>query len=67
MTYTRFLAFSVAGALLWVGLLVPAGYLFGDIPAVREHFSWVTLAIVVLSLLPIAVEYAVQRLRRQPR
>jgi len=64
VTYTRFLAFSVSGALLWVGLLVSAGYLFGGIPAVREHFSWVILAIVVLSLLPIAVEYAMQRRRR---
>jgi membrane-associated protein len=64
MTYMRFLAFSVAGALLWVGLLVSAGYLFGGNPAVQEHFSWVILAIVVLSLSPIAVEYAVRRLRR---
>ena len=64
MAYTRFLAFSVAGALLWVGLLVSAGYLFGGMPGVKDHFSWVILAIVVLSLLPIAIEYAVQRLRR---
>ena len=64
MAYPRFLAFSVAGALIWVGLLVSAGYFFGGIPAVRDHFSWVILAIVVLSLLPIAVEYAVRRLRR---
>jgi membrane-associated protein len=66
MAYGRFLAFSVAGALFWVGLLVSAGYLFGDIPAVKQHFSWVILAIVVLSLLPIAVEYVVRRLRRSP-
>lgn len=61
--YLRFLAFSFAGALIWVGLLVSAGHFFGGIPAVRDHFSWVVLAIVALSLLPIAVEYAVQRLR----
>jgi membrane-associated protein len=64
MRYARFLAFSVAGALLWIGLLVPAGYLFGGIPAVQENFSWVLLAIVALSLSPIAIEYAVHRLRR---
>lgn len=63
MAYLRFLAFSFAGALIWVGLLVSAGYFFGGIPAVRDHFSWVVLAIIVLSLLPIAVEYAVRRLR----
>ena len=64
MAYLRFLAFSVGGALLWVGLLVSAGYVFGGIPAVKAHFSWVVLVIIVLSLLPIAVEYAKQRLRR---
>jgi membrane-associated protein len=64
MTYLRFLAFSVGGALLWVGLLVTAGYLFGGIPAVKQHFSWVVLAIIVISLLPIAVEFAKARLRR---
>ena len=64
MPYLRFLAFSVGGALLWVGLLVSAGYLFGGIPAVQNNFSWVILAIVVLSLSPIAIEYAVRRLRR---
>jgi membrane-associated protein len=64
MTYRRFLAFSVVAALLWVGLLVPSGYLFGRIPAVQQHFAWVILAIVVVSLLPIAIEYARQRLRR---
>ena len=49
MAYLRFLGFSVGGALLWVGLLVSAGYLFGGIPAVKRHFSWVVLAIIVLS------------------
>ena len=64
MVYLRFLAFSVAGTLLWVGLIVSAGYLFGGIPAVQEHFSWVVLAIIAISLLPIAIEYVRHRLRR---
>jgi membrane-associated protein len=64
MTYLRFLAFSIGGALLWVGLLVTAGYLFGGIPAVKQNFSWVVLAIIVISLLPIAIEFAKAHLRR---
>ena len=64
MAYVRFLAFSVGGALLWVGLLVSAGYLFGGIPAVKQHFSLVILAIIVVSLLPVAVEYARHRAGR---
>jgi membrane-associated protein len=64
MIYGRFLAFSVVGASLWVGLLVSCGYLFGGIPAVRENFAFVILAIVVLSIAPLAVEYARTRLRQ---
>jgi membrane-associated protein len=64
MAYVRFLAFSIAGALLWVGLLVSTGYLFGALPAVKQHFSWVMLAIIVVSLLPVAIEYARRRQRR---
>jgi membrane-associated protein len=57
MRYPRFLGFSVMGALLWVGLLVPAGYWFGNMPLVRDHFEIVVLVIVAMSLVPIAVEY----------
>jgi membrane-associated protein len=63
MIYGRFLAFSVVGASLWVALLVSCGYLFGGIPAVRENFAFVILGIVVLSIAPLAIEYARARLR----
>jgi membrane-associated protein len=64
MSYGRFLAFSATGALFWVGLLVSGGYLFGTIPAVQENFAWVVAGIVAVSLLPLAFEYAIRRLRR---
>jgi len=56
MSYGRFLTYNVVGAALWVGLLVPAGYFFGNIPVVRENFSFVILAIIAISVLPIAFE-----------
>ena len=64
MPYRRFLAFSVAGAVLWVGLLVSFGYLFGKLPLVQDNFALVIIAIIGLSLAPIAVEYMRLRLRR---
>ena len=64
MIYARFLAFSVVGASLWVGLLVSCGYLFGTIPVVRENFAVVIQGIVALSIVPLAVEYGRARLRR---
>lgn len=57
MHYGRFLAFNVGGAFIWVGLLVPAGYLFGNIPIVRENFTAVILAIIAISVMPIVVEW----------
>jgi membrane-associated protein len=64
MDYRRFLMFSVAGAVLWVGLLVSCGYLFGKLPLVQDNFALVIVAIIVFSLVPVAVEYMRARLRR---
>jgi membrane-associated protein len=64
MPYARFLAFSVAGALLWVVSLSLAGYWFGNIPLVKDNLAVVIVVIVVLSVLPIAVEFLRARQRR---
>jgi membrane-associated protein len=63
MSYGRFLTYNVVGAVLWVVLLVLAGFYFGNIPVVRENFTIVILAIVAISVMPIAVE-AIRRRRR---
>ena len=65
MSYPKFLLYNVVGAVLWVGLLVFAGYFFGSIPVVRDNFTLVVLAIVGLSVLPMAVE-AIRGWRRRP-
>jgi membrane-associated protein len=64
MDYHRFLLFSVAGAVLWVGVLVSGGYLFGKLPMVQDNFALVIVAIIGFSLVPVAVEYMRARLRR---
>ncbi len=63
MTYSRFMLFNVTGALLWIGLLVPAGYFFGNLEFVRKNFSLVVLAIIFLSILPAVVEILRERNR----
>jgi membrane-associated protein len=65
MTYSRFILYNVTGALLWVGLFVPLGYFFGNMPTVKENFSLVILAIIAISVMPIAVE-AIRARRRRP-
>lgn len=61
MTYGRFLTYNVAGGLLWVGVCVLGGYFFGGLEIVKENFSLVILAIVLLSVLPALVEFVRHR------
>lgn len=65
MSYPKFLTYNIVGAVLWVGLFVPAGYFFGNIPAVRENFTLVIFAIIGLSVLPILLE-AIRARRSRP-
>ena len=64
MTYVRFQAFNVSGAVLWVGSLSVAGYLFGNLPIIQNNLSLVILAIIGVSTLPAAIAYL--RHRRAP-
>jgi membrane-associated protein len=64
MSYARFITYNVAGAVLWVGLLVLAGFFFGNIPMVRENFTMVILAIIAISVMPMVIEAL--RTRRRP-
>jgi membrane-associated protein len=55
MSYARFLTYNFLGGLLWVLLFVGGGYLFGNIPLVKNNFGVVTLLIIAASLVPVAV------------
>jgi membrane-associated protein len=57
MPYARFLAFSFAGSVLWIGLFVLAGYFFGHLPVVRKNLTLMMLGIIVVSLLPGAIAW----------
>ena len=56
MPYSRFLASNVGGGIAWVTSFAGAGYLFGNIPAVKSRFHIVIIAIIVISLIPAVVE-----------
>lgn len=67
MTYSRFIAYNVIGGIAWVLLLTYGGYFFGNLPLVRRHFTLVILMIIVLSILPIVVEFIRQRRSNNPQ
>jgi membrane-associated protein len=57
----------MSGGAAWVGSLAYAGYLFGNIPWVKGNLAWIVLGIVIVSLLPIAVQFAKERRARAAR
>ena len=64
MHYPRFLGFSVAGSLLWVGGLVTLGYFFGNVPFIKQHLSLMVVGIIILSLVPMILGLLRGRLGR---
>jgi membrane-associated protein len=57
MSPASFLIYNLVGAVGWVALCMGAGYLFGNVPLVKDNFSLVTIGIVLVSLLPVLIEY----------
>jgi membrane-associated protein len=57
MSYFRFLTFSVAGVMLWVPTVTLMGYTLGGVPLVRQNFEKVIFAIILVSFVPIFIEY----------
>ena len=68
MSYPRFFAFNLAGGVAWIYLLTYLGYFFGGLDVVRKNFGLVVIAIILVSLLPVAIEAlrAFQAGRRPP-
>ncbi|MEW5772413.1 MAG: DedA family protein [Thermodesulfobacteriota bacterium] len=65
MDYSRFLFYNVTGGFVWVGGLLGAGYLFGNLPVVKDNFSAVIYLIIFLSITPILAEFGKKLLARR--
>ncbi len=65
MTYRKFFVYNVAGGTAWILLFLIAGWLFGGIPAVKQNFKYVIVAIIVISVLPGVVEFVREWRRRK--
>ena len=63
MTASKFVFYNVIGGIIWVVLCAGAGYIFGNVPVVKNNFSLVALGIVAVSLIPIALEILKARRR----
>jgi membrane-associated protein len=66
MNYPRFISYNVIGGLAWVAAFTYGGYFFGNLAFVKGHFSLIIVAIVIISVLPLAVELLRSRLGAAP-
>lgn len=57
MTYRHFIAYNIIGGFAWIYFFTYAGYWFGNRPFVQKNFKLVILAIIILSVLPMVVEF----------
>jgi membrane-associated protein len=64
MHYTRFLFFNVFGGLLWVSIMLLSGYFFGNIPFIKNNFHYVVVVIILISVVPIFVEWLKSRKKK---
>ncbi|WP_448679193.1 DedA family protein [Pseudomonas nicosulfuronedens] len=63
MPYARFLFFSVAGSIAWVGGLVTLGFFFGNVPFIKQNLSVMIIAIIAFSLVPMLIGFIRHKLR----
>ena len=61
MTYPRFISYNVIGGISWIGVFIFGGYFFGNLPVIKNNFTLVIIAIIILSVLPGVIEYFRQR------
>lgn len=65
MEYKKFIYYNAAGGLTWVFGFTMLGYFFGNFPSVKENFSLVVIAIILLSVAPIIIEFARAKLPKK--
>lgn len=61
MSYGKFISFNVIGGIAWVALFSYGGYFFGNLKFVQENFSFVVVAIIIISVMPAVFEYLKER------
>lgn len=65
MSYRRFLAYNIIGGVAWILVFMITGYLFGNIPFIKENLTIMVMVIIALSMVPAIIEYVKKRQRAQ--
>ncbi|MCB1143323.1 MAG: DedA family protein [Leptospiraceae bacterium] len=65
MDYKRFISFNVIGGILWILIFSIAGFLFGNLQAIRKNFTLVIFVIIFLSILPAIIEFIKAKMEKK--
>jgi membrane-associated protein len=65
MHYGQFVAYSLAGSVFWISFFVYGGYLFGNVPFIKQNLTWFIIGIVIVSVMPGAVTWLRSRAAAQ--
>ncbi|MBP2032804.1 membrane-associated protein [Clostridium algifaecis] len=55
MSSSKFITYNMLGGFLWVTLFLGGGYFFGGLPLIKQHFSYIVIAIIIISIIPAIV------------
>jgi membrane-associated protein len=61
MEYKKFLAYNIAGGILWVVSMTLLGYFFGNIPFIKKNFEYVIIGVIIISTIPVITGYLKHR------
>ncbi|MFS4459000.1 DedA family protein [Bdellovibrio sp. HCB2-146] len=64
MSYRKFVAYNIGGAIAWVFTFILAGYFFGNLPVVKRNFHIVIFGVIFVSILPMLVPWVKSRLKK---
>lgn len=65
MTYSHFIIYNITGGIAWIAVFILGGYYFGNIPAVKNNFTFVVMAIIFISILPGVIEFLRHRYHKK--
>jgi membrane-associated protein len=65
MNYSKFIPYNMLGGGLWVSLFIGGGYFFGNLPFIKNHFSYVLVSIIIISLLPGILVFIKERSKKR--
>jgi len=61
MSYSRFIIYNILGGFLWIILFLGGGYFFGNLPFIKHNFSFVLIAIILISIMPAIIAFIKER------